>query len=592
MSNPAVVRDRPPGLLAVLVGMATAAALIGLAVGVDGSALGRVSRALASDPGSLAAAFAAFGCAFALRSWAWRRVLPGLSFGHAWAGIHVALAGNHVLPLRLGEPLRVLSVARRAAIPVPPATATTVTLRAADLLSLVVVSLTAAPLVLRAGGVPWLDSAVVRVAVPAALTALLVVGLAWTWRLRAAGSARLPGPAVVAATMAAWLAESILTWVVAHAAGIDLSLAEAVLVSTAAVLSQLIAFTPGGIGTYEAAATAAYVALGVDPALGLAAAIVTHAVKTLYALAVGAVSLAAPAPSMFGRLRLPTKPTPRPQATTPVGGSQPVVLFLPAHEEAAIVASVVARAPTHIQGRDVVVVVVADGSDDDTAARAAAAGAIVIEHQANRGLGAAVRTGLEHALGYDPAAVAFCDADGEYEPAELERLVAPILAGRADYVVGSRFDGEITRMKPHRRLGNLVLTWGLRFVARQPISDGQSGYRALSPQAAAEVQIAHDFNYAQVMTLDLLSKGYRYTEVPISYAFRTTGTSFVRLGPYLRTVIPAVHRQLNRNDVPPSRIGRRFPTSTSGIGGEFVRPIRSGGTSLRVSGEQPLAQET
>ena len=197
---------------------------------------------------------------------------------------------------------------------------------------------------------------------------------------------------------------------------------------------------------------------------------------------------------------------------------------------------------------------------DGTAAQALAAGAVVIEHKANRGLGAAVRTGLEQALRYDPAAIAFCDADGEYAPEELEWLVAPILDGSADYVVGSRFQGQITRMHAHRRLGNVVLTKALRFVARQPISDGQSGYRALSPQAAADVQIAHDFNYAQVMTLDLLSKGYRYAEVPISYAFRTTGTSFVRLGSYLRAVIPAVHRQLNRNDV-------------------------------RVSGEQPLTQE-
>ena len=60
------------------------------------------------------------------------------------------------------------------------------------------------------------------------------------------------------------------------------------------------------------------------------------------------------------------------------------------------------------------------------------------------------------------------------------RLVAPILAGRADYVVGSRFRGTIRRMRPHRRLGNRVLTGVLRLVARRPLTDGQSGYRALS----------------------------------------------------------------------------------------------------------------
>jgi hypothetical protein len=57
--------------------------------------------------------------------------------------------------------------------------------------------------------------------------------------------------------------------------------------------------------------------------------------------------------------------------------------------------------------------------------------------------------------------------------------------------------------------------------------------------------VIHDYNYAQVLTLDLLGKGFRYGEVPISYAFRTSGTSFIRLGAYLRRVLPAVHRELN-----------------------------------------------
>jgi glycosyltransferase involved in cell wall biosynthesis len=193
----------------------------------------------------------------------------------------------------------------------------------------------------------------------------------------------------------------------------------------------------------------------------------------------------------------------------------------------------------------VVCLVVDDGSSDDTASLAAGAGATVIAHDRNLGLGAAVRTGLAESLRYDPVAVAFCDADGEYAPEELEDLVRPIIEGRADYVVGSRFDGEIERMLPHRRLGNLVLTRILSWVARQRISDGQSGYRAFSPRAVAGAEVIHDFNYAQVLTLDLIAKGMRYLEVPISYSFRTTGRSFVRLGRYLRAVVPAVYREVN-----------------------------------------------
>ena len=125
-------------------------------------------------------------------------------------------------------------------------------------------------------------------------------------------------------------------------------------------------------------------------------------------------------------------------------------------------------------------------------------------------------------------------------------MIEPILRGDADYVVGSRLRGSIRRMLPHRRLGNIVLTRILRFIARRPISDGQSGYRAFSREAAADAEIVHDFNYAQVLTLDLLAKGYRYGEVPISYSFRRSGRSFVKPLQYARRVVPAVGRELNR----------------------------------------------
>jgi glycosyltransferase involved in cell wall biosynthesis len=217
-----------------------------------------------------------------------------------------------------------------------------------------------------------------------------------------------------------------------------------------------------------------------------------------------------------------------------------IVLVLPARDEAPRVGNVIRRAPD-----DVTVLVVDDGSTDGTADVAVAAGAKVVDG-GGRGLGAAVRTGFAEAVSLGADVVVFCDADGEYDPAELPLLVAPILRGEADYVVGSRFAGEIHHMHPHRRAGNRVLTRALALLARAPITDGQSGYRALSRRAATEAEIIHDYNYAQVLTLDLLRKGFRYGEVPITYSFRESGDSFVKLLPYLRRVVPAVGRELRR----------------------------------------------
>jgi glycosyltransferase involved in cell wall biosynthesis len=235
---------------------------------------------------------------------------------------------------------------------------------------------------------------------------------------------------------------------------------------------------------------------------------------------------------------------------------RPIVLFLPARDEEAAVADVVARAPASVLGHPVRCVVVDDGSTDATAERAAAAGAAVLPLHPGRGLGAAVREGFATAVDAGAAAVVFCDADGEYDPAELERLVAPILAGDADYVVGSRFAGLPRRMRPHRWAGNRALTWWVRGIARRRfgvrgVTDAQSGYRALSAAAAADAEVIHDFNYAQVLTFDLLAKGHRYAEVPITYRFRTTGRSFIRLVPYLRQVVPAVRAELTTT---PSRV--------------------------------------
>ena len=503
----------------------------------EAATLQRVAAAVLADPAGLAAALLCYAAAFGLRTAAWRAVLPGLPLGQAWAALHVALLGNHMLPLRLGEPLRVTSVLRRTRLPARPVLASAVTLRLADLLAVVLLAGVAAPQLVGdlAGGWFW--------PVAALLAGGLALALRWVRRL--GDRLRRPGPAVLASVLAAWVLEAAVVWQVARTAGIDLSPAGAVAVTAVTVAVQAVALTPGGIGSYEAAATAALVGLGARPDTAFAVALATHAVKTAYSLAVGGLALAVPAPSYLGRFRL-TRHRPRRPTPLPVALDAPVVVMLPVHDEAGTVTDVVRRLPATVQGRRVEVLVVDDGSTDGSGALAAAAGARVVAQPRNLGLGAAVRRGLAEASALGPAAVVYLDADGEYAPEDLPSVVAPVLSGDADYVVGSRFAGRIRRMLPHRRLGNRVLTAWVRWLARRrDLTDGQSGYRAFSPAAAAHAEVVHDYNYAQVLTLDLLGKGYAYAEVPITYAFRQTGTSFVRLGRYVRKVVPAVYRELN-----------------------------------------------
>lgn len=552
-----------------------------LARAIDPEDLATSADAMGAAPLSVVLALAAFGLAFVIRAALWVRVLPGLSFRHALAGINLALGANHVLPLRLGEPMRIVSVVRRTDTSFEAATASTVTLRAADIASVAVIGVVLGPTLFARLIGPW------GVAVFAVVVAIGAGGLVWLRRVarrtestEGRRTVRMPGPVVALGSMAAWLLEAGLVWQCAHFAGLDVSFTDAVLVTTVAVAAQTFAIAPSGLGTYEAASVAAYAALGFDPGPALAAALTAHALKTIYSLVAGGIAVFRPAPSLLGHLRLPAEnaailastgpahvvtaasasvatssapaasasvASPPPSADLAGAGADlaPVVLFLPAHDEEASVAAVVRRVPDEVLGHPVECLVIDDGSTDGTAERAAAAGATVISMGTNQGLGAAVRRGLQEGAARGAAAVVFCDADGEYAPEELATMVAPILANEADYVLGSRFSGTIEHMHPHRRFGNVVLTKSLSFVARRRLTDGQSGYRALSPRAAADAEIVHDFNYAQVLTLDLLAKGFRYAEVPITYRFRTEGRSFIRLGRYLRAVTPAVYRELN-----------------------------------------------
>ncbi len=535
-----VVGDRLSTRVVYMVGtLVGLAAFVVIARVADWSAFAAAIRRAAGDPIGIGVSLVSFATAFALRARAWTIVVPSLGFWHSLSAIHVALGGNHVLPFRLGEPLRVVSAVRRSRIGLEVATASTVTLRAVDMLTVVAVGLLAAPVAIASvvGPVGWGLLAII--AVVAAGGHRWIAGLA-----RRLDEVRAPGPGVVALAMTAWLSESVLVWQSAQWAGLDVSWSHAVVVTAAAVAAQIAAFAPGGFGTYEAASVAAYVSLGHDADAALVAAIGAHALKTAYSIVTGAAAVVWPAPTLLGRLRVGSTGELEPDSGRPEPDA-PIMLFMPAHDEELAVGTCIARVPETVAGRQVQVVVIDDGSTDRTTAVALAAGAEVVRQPENLGLGAAVRTGLQLAADREVAAVAFCDADGEYPPEELETLVVPILEGRADYVAGSRFLGRIDHMQHHRRLGNVVLSRVLSLIARRRITDGQTGYRAFSLRAATSAEIIHDFNYAQVLTLDLLAKGFPYEEVPISYRFRTAGSSFVKLVPYLRRVVPAVYRELN-----------------------------------------------
>ncbi|RDU36262.1 glycosyltransferase family 2 protein [Neobacillus piezotolerans] len=225
-----------------------------------------------------------------------------------------------------------------------------------------------------------------------------------------------------------------------------------------------------------------------------------------------------------------------------------IIVFLPAHNEEESIPQVIRKIPRYYHPSvEVEVLVIDDGSTDATVAIAKESGADhVFSFKKNQGLGAAVRKGLQLCVELGADIGVMIDADNEYPADQIPDLVAPILAGDADYVTGSRFLGTIKGMRWNRRIGNYCFTLLQSILLRRWIYDGQSGMRAFSRLAMEHAEIEHDYNYAQVITLNLLRKGFRMKEIPIRYQVRETGESFIKFKAYMTSVLPAIIREMRK----------------------------------------------
>ena len=193
---------------------------------------------------------------------------------------------------------------------------------------------------------------------------------------------------------------------------------------------------------------------------------------------------------------------------------QRVVAVIPAHNEERFIGSVVLRARTHAD----LVVVIDDGSTDATAEIAEAAGAILVRHERNQGKGAALNTGMRKARELEPDALVLLDADGQHLPDEAPVLLAPILAGEADLVIGSRYlNGRENGVPDHRIWGHRVFNLLTRTASGVSASDSQSGFRAMSRRALRKISFSSaGFSVESEMQFLARELGLRVMEVPIT----------------------------------------------------------------------------
>jgi len=200
-----------------------------------------------------------------------------------------------------------------------------------------------------------------------------------------------------------------------------------------------------------------------------------------------------------------------------------LVIQIPCFNEADHLPETVAALPRQIPGIDVIeYLVIDDGSSDETSSVARSLGIHhIVRHRTNRGLAAAFRSGVDAALAAGADIIVNTDADNQYEGQDIAKLVEPILAGKADIVVGDRGVRSNEHFGPFKRLLQRLGSATVRRLSRLEITDAVSGFRAITREAAARICITSNFSY----TTDMLIQAGRKRMAVVSVPVRTNGPS-------------------------------------------------------------------
>jgi len=222
-------------------------------------------------------------------------------------------------------------------------------------------------------------------------------------------------------------------------------------------------------------------------------------------------------------------------------GLSPVAIVIAAYNEAGAIGSVIEALPAEVCGLATTAIVVADGCADGTAKEAMTAGAIVCDVPVNRGQGAALRLGYRLARHGGAAYIVTTDADGQYNPAEIGRVLAPVVAGEADFVTGSRRLGSQETKDLIRKSGVRFFAGTLSLLTGQRISDTTFGLRAMRAEVTGAVRLEQPQYQASELLIGVITHGYKVAEVPATIHRRRIGESKKGQNPLYGLHLPGVN---------------------------------------------------
>lgn len=203
--------------------------------------------------------------------------------------------------------------------------------------------------------------------------------------------------------------------------------------------------------------------------------------------------------------------------------------MMPAFNESEAVGELVGKLHSYVEE----VIVVDDGSTDDTYEKARDAGATVVRHSQKRGKGAALRTGFKHAVAAGCDGVITMDADGQHDYREIPLFINEAEKCGADIILGTRM-GSVSGMPRIRLLTNIVTSFIVSILARQRVSDSQTGFRFIKRAVLENVRLTTtNYDMESEILIEASRKGFKITEIPVKTIY---GDNASNINPFIDTL--------------------------------------------------------
>lgn len=194
-----------------------------------------------------------------------------------------------------------------------------------------------------------------------------------------------------------------------------------------------------------------------------------------------------------------------------------LIIQIPCYNEAETLAITLRALPRNLPGFDAVEwLIIDDGSTDETVSVAVGAGVDhVVRHTRNQGLARSFMNGLDASLRHGADVIVNTDADNQYDARDIPALVAPVLSGDADLVVGARPIGAIKHFSPVKKLLQRLGSKVVRIASGTDIPDAPSGFRAFSREAAEKTMVFNDYTYTLETIIQAGQNNMAIASVPV-----------------------------------------------------------------------------